>query len=745
MTNNLKESDYNASEVRKMELVLNPSRTKKIKMQFVVYITLISFLLSIVTIDNTSLLFMMPLFYLCFLCGYQALLSFMVGLLGSIVLLHTSYMTLLICMFAFVLLEFCILFQSMKSRYVPYLLTLLSGVYYAYIQIDLLSTLLLTLLTYFNIMIFSYLTPLFIHGEYELLTHERMKSLSVVVLICMMSLLPYSQVITMTLIRVFILAMIAHESLDDLLPGLFYVSMLMLLMDMRYKDDILTILIPLFFFFMTKCKSKWTIVSLYYLSHIILPFFIDFSYEYHGIMIVVSGLLFLLIPIKSQKSLLSSSYQEVTMRQQLSKQVDAFCHLFEKMTTLFNGTPSYNHSLEYVGYVYEDMCQNCSSQETCFNQRYGPNRLVKLMNKGLKEDYSKEDESFIHHYCLKPKQYIDIVYEYRKDYRKVHRIQQEYQTMKKDLYHQFSILNDVFNQFSSQLKIGHIEENHIYEHMSGYHFQIAHLKKYYESQSVYYIEIGLYEITKDEIENEFIPILETYLNETLDVEVLKTPMHQLGYTYLVLKHHARYYLQYGVSQCSKDPLVCGDSYTMFSMNEHQYFALSDGMGQGQKASEDSTLTLDVMKQLILNGISLNDTIQSVNALLKIKNRNDMFTTLDMIQVNLVLGKAMFVKYGACPTYILRDHEVIEMKSQSLPMGIVSPIETMVENFQLFENDIIFIISDGFTSQFKEFLEENKFLIDEDHPKEIAHLLNSLMSKDEVNDDMTLIVLKLCKQ
>ena len=47
MTNNLKESDYNASEVRKMELVLNPSRTKKIKMQFVVYITLISFLLSI--------------------------------------------------------------------------------------------------------------------------------------------------------------------------------------------------------------------------------------------------------------------------------------------------------------------------------------------------------------------------------------------------------------------------------------------------------------------------------------------------------------------------------------------------------------------------------------------------------------------------------------------------------------------------------------------------------------------------
>ena len=41
-----------------------------------------------------------------------------------------------------------------------------------------------------------------------------------------------------------------------------------------------------------------------------------------------------------------------------------------------------------------------------------------------------------------------------------------------------------FHQFSHQLEIGHIEEKHIYEHMEGYHFQLAHLKKYYESQSV---------------------------------------------------------------------------------------------------------------------------------------------------------------------------------------------------------------------------------------------------------------------
>lgn len=727
-----------------MELIISPRKEEKLKLQFVIYITFIAFLFSLVNIDHTSLLFVLPFFYLSFLCGYRSLLSFTLGLSIGVIVFKSSYDLLIMCAITFLILEFCLLFQSMKSRYVPYLITLIAGIYYAYGQIDLLSTLLLTVLTYFNTLIFAYLAPLFMHAEADIMTSERMKSLSVVIMICMMSLLSYSTTLTMILIRVFILVMIYLGSIDDLLPGLFYTSMLMLLIDIGYKDDILAILLPLFFFYMITIRKKYSIVILYFLSHLILPFFVDFTYQYHGLIIVMSGIIFVLFPCQKH-SPLSSSFTEMTIKQQLTKQVDSFCHLFEQMTSLFNKTQPHNHSLEYIGYIYEDMCQDCPSQNTCFNQKYGPNRLVKLMNKGLKEKYNEEDLQFIHHYCLKPEKYLKTMESYFKDYHKIYRVQQEYQAMKKDIYHQFSLLNDVFNQFSSQLKIGYIEEKHIYEHLRGYHFEIAHLKKYYESHSTYYIEIGMYEITEEEIENEFIPILETYLNETLNIETMKTPMHQLGYTYLLLKHSTKYYVQYGLSQCAKDTLACGDSYIMFSMNENQYFAISDGMGQGQKASDDSTLTLDIMRQLIINGISLKDTISSVNALLKIKNCNDMFTTLDLIQVNLVQGKAELVKYGACATYILRDHQIITLESKSLPMGIISSLETSIQKFQLLENDIIFMFSDGYSHQFNEFLEKNMFLIDEDHPKDIAHMFMGLMNDEEKSDDMTLLVLKLTKQ
>ena len=728
-----------------MELIVSQKRVHKINYQLILYTGMISFLFSLVRVYSTSLLFTLPLFYLCFMCGYQAILSYTIGLVVGVTFFQAPIELLGLSLLCFILLEFCQLFQSMKASYVPYLLTLIAGIYYAYCQMELLTTLLLTILTYINIVIFSYLPPLFIHVQSHLLTHERMKALSTVILICIMSLLPYSREMTMILIRIFILVMIYHRCLDDLLPSFFYVYMLMLFIDIGYKDDILAFLIPLFFFYMFIVKSKWTIACLYLLTHVILPFFVEFSYTYHGLVIIASVVIFLMIPISHNKIVLSSSYEEMTLKQQISKQVDSFCHLFEQMTSLFNQTPAHNPSLEYIGYIYEDICQDCSSCETCFNAHYGPNRLVKLMNKGLRENLEQDDLDFIHQYCLKPEKYLDTINEYQKDYHKVRRIQQEYQTMKKDLYYQFSLLNDVFNQFSQQINTGHIEEKHIYEHLLGYHFHLTHLKKYYESQSIYYIEMGLYETTKEEIKNELIPILENYLNVTLDIYSLQIPMHQLGYTYLVLKHQPRYYIQYGVSQCSKEPIACGDSYTLFAMNENQYFALSDGMGQGQKASDDSTLTLDVVKQLINNGISLKDTIQSVNALLRIKNRNDMFTTLDMIEVNLVLGTSTFIKYGSCPTYIIRNHQIIEIESKSLPIGIVSPIDVSIHKEKLVENDIVIMISDGFSHQFKDFLKENEYLIGDDHPKDIAQLLMHLASQEEKNDDMTIIVVKLCKQ
>lgn len=728
-----------------MELSLSHSMTNQKKYSFLFYIFIVSFLISGVNVYGTSLIFTLPLFYISFMCGYLALMSYCLGLTLGIFLFQGMWETFIVIGICFVVLMLCSRIKLIKANAVPYILTLLSGIFYAYSQPELLVVIVLTLLTYTNIHILSTLPPIIMHAKTHLLTHERLKSLSFLIFICILSLLPYSKESVFIFIRVFILIMIYHQFLDDVLPSLFYISLFMLLMDVGYKDDILAILVPLFFFYMFRFKSKYALVCLYFISHIILPFFVDFSYDYHGVMIVVSGLIFLLIPIRLKKDVLSHEIRDTTIKNQLTAQVESFCHLFDQMTTLFNQTPVHNYKLEYIGFIYDDMCKDCPSSSTCFHKQYGANRLVKLMNKGLKTNYNKEDEEFILQYCIKPKQYMSVIDQYKKDFVLLSRRQSEYQTMKKDLYHQFSLLNDVLSRFSNKLQSGNIEEKHILEHMLGYHFDIVHLRKYYESQSTYYIEIGIQRTNKDEITNEFIPILESYLNESLEIETLKTPMHHLGYTYVVLKHQTRYYIQYGVSQCSKDINANGDSYTIFHLLENQYFALSDGMGVGTDAHDDSSLTLNVVRQLMSNGISLKDTLHSVNALLKIKNQSDMFTTLDMIEVSLVIGTATFIKYGACPTYIIRDNHIIEITSQSLPIGIVTPIDISIKKEKLVENDIVVMITDGFINDFSEFLKDNLYIIKDEHPKDIANLLMHLSSSEDNNDDMSIIVLKLCKQ
>lgn len=278
-----------------MEIVMSQQRTQKIRVQSFLLTSVISFLLSLAPMQETSLLFVLPFFYVCFMTGYLSLMSYFIGIGIGVIVFHTSIDVIYISLVSLSILGVGQFFRSMKVSYIPFFLTLIAGLYFAYIQIDLMMTLLLTLLTYMNMIIFTYLPPLFIHNQSYLLTHERMKALSVVIFVCMMSLLPYSSMSMMIMVRIFILIMVVHQCLEDVIPGLIYMSMLILLMDIGYKDDVLSLFIPLFFFLMIPTRSKWKLTCLYLVSHVMLPFFVDFTYMHHGIIILLSAFLFLLL------------------------------------------------------------------------------------------------------------------------------------------------------------------------------------------------------------------------------------------------------------------------------------------------------------------------------------------------------------------------------------------------------------------------------------------------------------------
>ena len=60
-----------------------------------------------------------------------------------------------------------------------------------------------------------------------------------------------------------------------------------------------------------------------------------------------------------------------------------------------------------------------------------------------------------------------------------------------------------------------------------------------------------------------------------------------------------YSLQYGFQQYALEPLNCGDSFSAFHQDNLHYLALSDGMGQGKMAANESKLTLESTYQNLI--------------------------------------------------------------------------------------------------------------------------------------------------
>lgn len=250
------------------------------------------------------------------------------------------------------------------------------------------------------------------------------------------------------------------------------------------------------------------------------------------------------------------------------------------------------------------------------------------------------------------------------------------------------------------------------------------------------------DISEEEVVNELVPIVESYLNETLEIVSLKDSMHHLGYTSIVLKHQQNYSLQYGFQQYALEPLNCGDSFSAFHQDNLHYLALSDGMGQGKMAANESKLTLEVLSKLILNGIGLKDTIDSINALLKIKNRNDMFTTLDLCNINLANARMKLIKYGANPSYHIRSGMVEKIATNSLPVGVVSKLKMVSYEMPLKNNDLIIMSSDGTGNDFEQIVNDNVHLYCDQHPQEIAtFLMDQVLEKNNL-DDISIIVIKV---
>lgn len=722
-----------------MDLVL----TKKVDYLIPGCLLIGGFALSLIQINQTSVPFVLPLLIIAFCSRYLNLIVFLIS--STIALFLTEQVFTLIVIYTFLCILFVFnLFKVMKTKNLPILFSVLLIPFlyinqYAYFEI-----IFITLLNFINCYLYLDLLPLLIHHESDIYNKKRLMIICIIVETMILSFVSINTGYSMILLRYFLLIAIYYLSVETIMPTILYISFIMILISHLLKDEILSLLLPMSFFFMKQPKNKILFASLFLISHTILPVFITYDYQYYTLTILVPTFLFLISPkIKYGTLKINEDFQELTFQNQLKNKAESFASLYQHLTDIFKEETKKTNISEYIGYVYEEVCSGCPSRDYCFYSQDGMSRLGKLMSKGMLKELDIKDIDYIQQHCLNPDDYLESIDHQQKSYYKMMKVNSVNDHMKKELFQEFSVMGHVFENFSKSIQTNH-DENNILEHLKAYHFQVVFVKKNEHNQN-YTLEIGLEDIEQQTIEEELLPILEQYIGESLDVVSIENHHKYLGYTSVILKHELKYTILFSKQQYSLDSKQCGDSYLSFHHQHHQYVALSDGMGQGYVAHKESQLTLDVLYQLIKNDISLKDTLNSINALLKIKNQGDMYTTLDLLDFNLISARVKVIKYGACDSFLIRDHKIDVITSHSLPVGMSGSLKILSYDMKLKKDDIFIMTSDGVGDDFLRILETHKEKISQMEIYEISSFLYNKALQEKNLDDMTLLVLKVVQR
>ena len=157
-----------------------------------------------------------------------------------------------------------------------------------------------------------------------------------------------------------------------------------------------------------------------------------------------------------------------------------------------------------------------------------------------------------------------------------------------------------------------------------------------------------------------------------------------------------YRVLYGVAKAVKSgEEVSGDNYTFGQVQPGQVImSLSDGMGSGRIAEEESRQVIELTQRLLEAGFSARAALKMVNTVLLLTGIAQHPATLDLCCIDLKTGILEAMKLGAAATYILSEKGVELLEAGEVPMGILNPVEPVLLSKKLWDDNRIIMVSDG---------------------------------------------------
>ena len=195
--------------------------------------------------------------------------------------------------------------------------------------------------------------------------------------------------------------------------------------------------------------------------------------------------------------------------------------------------------------------------------------------------------------------------------------------------------------------------------------------------------------------------------------------------------------------------VAGDAYLSRALPGGRHvLALSDGMGSGISALQESHAALTLLTGSLQAGYTRAQALDVVNALMLMCTGKEMYATMDLCLVDLHSGETAFEKLGACPSYVVRGGEVRAIGADTLPVGVLPDVESRSLRMTLRAGDVVIMMTDGVAEAFpggEDALREAIARLYWLHPQAVGEkLIAQVVGAGEPKDDMTILCIRVVK-
>lgn len=485
--------------------------------------------------------------------------------------------------------------------------------------------------------------------------------------------------------------------------------------------------------------NKKFVLPIYIFSYVIIylymsdKFYLEPSF-YQGL---ISILLSLIIPNKWINKISELFNREETFEmkenndrlEEVNENINNIINYLDIVLTT-NIETNYSPIDKTISIIENKVCKDCEKRKECL--------LINVIKESLSGEFTKENKNIIFNDCLYPYKIIrqirvnKITLNNEKKYHD--EIKNKNDIYKQEIENIYKPLRNLFSQSEIITK----KKTILIDELEAYHYKLDEISIGEDNLT---FQIALQD--KNEI-TKVMTIISNCMKKTYYLEDMFYIL-SLGMYQVCLSSKALFGLDKSIISYGMNGDYNGDSYLNYIENNHYYLLLSDGIGHNKNSQNVSFFMVNALNSYRKIEKDISKQITNVNTLLKTKIDEEMYATLDYIDIDLIKGEMEIFKCGSFDTYLFRNNNLFKFKSNTPPLGILYEIKTESLTKELYENDILIFMSDGYMQEpeniILEILKENYLFSSE----KICSLLNEKLAKlREVEDDKTLIVIKLNK-